>query len=133
MILEQITELSIIDVLDRGVPNKECIAIHVETPLNMAQYGLMLGASIAYDGMATPIRDIFFWFGEGAVKKGDWIFVYTGSGTPTTSPTSDNLSSRYTLYWNRPYTLFHNSNLVPVLFRMDGVQVLPTKKALPQN
>lgn len=132
MLLEQIGELVIADVLDRGIPNKECIAIRVESPVNMAQYGLLLGISALHDGMAVPIRDNFFWFGEGFVKKGDWIFIYTGSGTPTNIPSSDKLSDIYTLYWNRQHTLFHNSNIVPTLFRMDGVQVLPTKKALPQ-
>ncbi len=134
MILDSITELKIIDVLDRGIPNKECIAILVEeSPLNMGQYGLTLGVSMLYEGMATPIRDSFFWFGEGIVKNGDWIFLYTGSGNPSTCHTIDGQSSVYTLYWNRPQTIFHNSNIVPTLFRMDAVQVLPVRTALSQN
>ena len=136
MLLDQVTELRIIDVLHRGIPNKECVAIYVEESVNIARYGLMLGIStysILVEDMATPVRDHFFWFGEGVVKQGDWIFVYTGSGTNTTSSIDDGANSQFTLYWGRPATLFYNSNVVPVLFRMDGVQVLKTQKALPQS
>lgn len=132
MLLQPISELNLVSVLDRNIPNKECIAVSVNAPTNMGEYGLMLGFSNIYDGMAIPLRDNFFWFGDGMVKKGDWIFIYTGSGTPTTTFTANGQSSIFTLYWNRAQTLFFNSNIVPMLFRMNAVQVLPTTKALPQ-
>ncbi|MFN8693686.1 MAG: hypothetical protein ACK5XX_04700 [Holosporales bacterium] len=132
MILQPLTELTVINVLERGVPNRESIAIRVEQHLNLASYGVFLGFSSLYHGMATPLKDQFFWFGESMVKSNDWIFIYTGHGTPTNTLTSDGLASIYTVYWNRNTTLFHNSNVVPILFRMDAVQVVPTAQALPQ-
>jgi len=132
MILEPLTELTIAKVFDRGVPNKECIAISVNAPLNTSQYGILLGAA-SYDGNTTvPIKDNFFWFGEGSLNAGDWIFIYTGSGTSSSGPSLDGLSKLYTLYWGRPMTILYDSNVVPVLFRMDSVQFIPSIKALPQ-
>jgi hypothetical protein len=76
MILQQLTELTVINVMERGVPNKESIAIRVGRHLNLASYGVFLGFSAHYNGMATPLKDQFFWFGEGAVQPNDWIFIY---------------------------------------------------------
>lgn len=133
MILDELPEIKIMAVLDRGVPNRECIALRVERSINMAQYGMLLGISLYTNGLATPIRDNFFWFGEGLMNVGDWVFIYTGSGENTFNPSSDNTHMNYTLYWNRPVTVLHNSNVVPMVFRMDAVQVHHTQSALPQN
>jgi len=133
MILEQLTELKIVDVLDRGVPNKECIAISVKANLNTAPYGVLLGVTANNQSLAVPARDNFFWFGEGLINTGDWIFLYTGSGEPSVTRTVDGLSNIYTLYWGRPMTMFYNLSFVPTLFRMDSVQVAPVGAALPQG
>ena len=68
-----------ISVADRGVPNRERIAIFVEETTNMGQYGVMVGHS-AVDRTAIPYQDNLFWFGDGIVNKGDWILLYTGKG-----------------------------------------------------
>lgn len=133
MILDALTEITIMGVLDRGIPNKECIALRIERHLNIAQYGLVLGTTIEGTAMAVPIRDSFFWFGEALLAHGDWIFIYTGSGQNTQTRSIDNTYTNYTLYWNRPYTALYNSNTVPMIFRVGAVQVHQTPPALPQK
>lgn len=122
MIVDDLVELSVIRVFERGVANKECIAILVNETTNMGQYGMMLGVAQGTNS-AVPVYDQLFWFGDGVAQKGDWIFVYTGSGKPRTTRTTDNLSNIYTVFWGKPTTVLANSYIVPILFRVGAVEV----------
>lgn len=122
MIVELVSELSLVRVFDRGVPNKESIAFTVNESTNMGRFGVMLGVSSGV-GMATPIQDHLYWFGDGYVQRGDWIFLYTGSGNPMSGKASDGVSNLYTCFWGKSSTVLANSQIVPILFRVEGVQV----------
>ena len=131
MIVSELTELRVIDVFDRGEPNKECVAIKIYETLNIGRYGIMLG-SYAGGNSAVPYRDQLYWFGNGFVKAEDWIFVYTGSGEPRKALQQNSVNHTYTVYWGRPTTLFADSHVVPMLIRIDAVDVLQPKGNLPQ-
>ncbi|QXA15714.1 hypothetical protein I6L33_00365 [Aeromonas sp. FDAARGOS 1403] len=122
MQVSPISELEIRGVFDRGHPNLERIGIYVHTPLNIGQYGIMLGIK-ANVGFACPIRDNLFWFGDGMLNSGDWIFIYTGAGVPQSSIIPGGTSKLYSTYWGKPTTVFHTQEIVPMLFRADAVQV----------
>ncbi len=132
MIVQDLTELEIFTVLDRGVPNKESIAIRVNQGVELGQFGVFLGL-YAGNGLASPLRDNFFWFGDGSVQQGDWIFIDTGVGEPRTVPSKDGLRKVHTVFWNKARTVFANSSVVPVLFRIDAVHVLEPDADLPQG
>ena len=132
MIVNSVTEMTIMEILDRGVPNKECIGIRINQRVNLGQYGIMLGR-YAHSKMAIPIQDHLFWFGDGLVDEGDWIFIGTGEGTPKISATLDQLRKIYTVFWNKPNTVFANTNIVPLLFRIDAVDVLEPVEDKPQT
>lgn len=131
MIVSNIFEMTVHAVLDRGIANKECIAIQANQTLNLGQYGIMLGYYTGTNG-ALPIRDNLFWFGDGIVEQGDWIFIYTGYGTPTQTKATDNVHNVYSLFWGRYNTIFANSNITPILFRADAVAVHPSPSDVPQ-
>lgn len=131
MIVGDITELSIATVLDRGTPNRESIAIHVHERVNLGQYGIMLG-TFAQSGMARPFQDNLFWFGDGFVEKGDWIFVNTGAGEPRKSRTNDQQNDVFSVFWNKRTTVFAKSNIVPILFRIDAVDIVNPPDDVPQ-
>ena len=122
MIVSDITDLTVSTVLERGVPNKECIAIQVNQAINLGQYGVMVGQFSGFNS-AVPFRDNLFWFGDGIVEAGDWIFIYTGLGTPTKSRSTDDKYNVYSTFWGRSSTIFANSNIVPMLFRLDAVNI----------
>jgi hypothetical protein len=122
MIVGSIDVIQLVCVLERGVPNKECIAFKVLAPTNLGQFGVMLGVSLP-TGNANPIRDALYWFGDGLVKEGDWILLYTGGGEPRVTPDVKDGTTTYVLFWGRPTTLFANSAIVPILFRLDAVQL----------
>lgn len=131
MIVGDLPELNVVSILDRGVPNKECIAISVERTINLGQFGIMLGQQSA-DGTAVPYFDHLFWFGDGVVNVGDWLFVFTGSGTPRKGKARNGTNDVFSVYWGKPTTVFASTIVAPILFRVDAVDILMPQPNLPQ-
>jgi len=132
MIVTLVTEITVAGVFDRGVPNQERVVLHINETLNLGQYGLMIGLR-SHGGSAFPIRDNLFWFGDGFVKRGDWIYIYTGPGEPKTTTLPNSQEHLYTVHWGRNQTILHHRDLVPILFRVDAVQVPQEAVGLPHK
>jgi hypothetical protein len=140
MMVATIQELTVMAVLHRGAPNQECIAIRSNDSVNLGQYGLMVGIYGGESKGAWPLKDNLLWFGDGWIKKDDWLFVYTGSGRADITPGTNGAESLYSIYWGRDHTIFHAKQVVPILFRVDAVALddppSPTEgpqRALPQG
>lgn len=132
MIFSVFSQLVLYPVVDRGIPNAERIPIYVQEPTNIGQFGVMAGPS-ELDGFVKPYKDNLYWFSDGLVKPGDWIFLYTGSGTPKTEDIIGSTDSKiYTVHWGKTNTMFANSTIVPIVFRIDAVQVGQKPGDLPQ-
>lgn len=131
MIVTNLAELELYPVEDRGIPNRERIAILVKETTNMGQYGIMIG-SASGNNSAIPYHDNLFWFGDGIVNKGDWILLYTGSGTSKTDKWEETGGNIYSVHWGRNITMFANSYIVPILFRVDAVTVSTPPNDVPQ-
>ena len=133
MIVGDVTELGIVTIFERGVANKECIAVAVRQAVNVGRYGLMIGQHDATAGQnSIPFFDNLFWFGDGVVNAGDWLFVYTGPGAPSTSWAENRVNKIYTLHWGKQHTMFANTTVVPILFRVDAVNILLPPGDQPQ-
>ena len=130
MILSSITELSLVGVFDRGVANLERIVIRANIDLNLGQFGIMLGYRNT-NGLAIPYNDHLFWFGDGVVKQGEWLIVYTGQGQGQISEFED--KKVYTVHWGKPTTVLAHSEVLPILFRADAVTVAVPPLNLPQG
>ena len=125
LIVGDVTELDIVTILNRGLANKECIAVSVREAVNMGRYGLMVGQHDATASRySAPFFDNLFWFGDGIVNTGDWLFVYTGPGAPHTTTDQNGVNKLYTMHWGKQHTMFANSTVVPILFRVDAVNIL---------
>lgn len=132
MIVADLSELLLHPVAERGVPNNERIPILVRETTDMGRYGLMVGNSGAH-GFTMPFQDNLFWFGDGVVNAGDWLLVYTGSGSPRTHDWNQPPGSKlYVLHWGRPITMFADSQIVPILFRTDAVSIGTPPGNVPQ-
>lgn len=130
LIIGDITELRVVGAFDRGMPNQERIVIRVNDIVNMAQFALLLGIRQQL-GVAVPIRDNFFWFGDGVVSRGDWIFVYTGPGEGRMNDLPGTTEKLYTVHWGRNQTVLNSAEIVPLLIRLDAVQIPTEQQALP--
>ncbi|WP_085297052.1 hypothetical protein [Cognaticolwellia mytili] len=124
MIVNMLSELTISGVVDRGIANSERIAIQVNETINTGQYGVMVGHQTVNCPveMAIPIKDHLFWFGDAILNKNDWIFIYTGPGKAFVSDL-ENGNKLYSTYWDKQQTIFAQTNIVPMLFKADAVQV----------
>jgi hypothetical protein len=126
-----IENLQIVDVFDHGVPNLERIAIYVKAPCDLGEYCLFLGLP-SVDGTTSPIRDHMLWFGHGFVNVGDWVLVYTASGTTTVVPNGlpkagTSIQPRViSVHWGKNHTVFQNRALTPMLIRINGMAVPAT-------
>lgn len=131
MIVSDLTELNVMTILDRGVPNEECIAIQANERVNLGQYGIMLGAYTQLRA-ASPFKDHLFWFGDGLIEKGDWLLIFTGMGEPRKTTSINGVNNTFTIFWGKTTTVFADTNIVPLLFRVDAVNVLPPPSNQPQ-
>lgn len=122
MIVGDIFEINVVGVYERGVPNQERIVLCANQALNLGQYGIMIGLR-AENGSAFPIKDNLLWFGDGLVTKGDWIFIYTGPGGARTTNLPNVQEKLYSIHWGREQTILDSPEVVPILFRVDAVQI----------
>ena len=122
MIVSDIYELTMLDVIDRNVPNKERIVLIANETIDLGQYGIMIGLK-AQGNSAIPIKDNMLWFGNGVINKGDFLFIYTGPGETRETPLPNILEKLYTIHWGRDRTIFYSPEFVPILFRVDAVRV----------
>jgi hypothetical protein len=129
MIVADLTELSISAVFDRGKANHERIVIAVHEAVNMGQFALLLGIK-SEGNSAVPLRDNFCWFGDGLVSPDQLIFVYTGPGEPVKSTLPGSEIVTYSLHWGRETTVLHNPEVVPMLIRVDAVNVFQIGRPL---
>lgn len=131
MIIENIPELELYPVEDRGKPNLERVAIFVRETTDIGRYGLMV-AHTSFDRSATPFQDNLFWFGNGIVNKGDWILLYTGKGEPRSADWEATGGKVYSIHWGRERTMFANTNVIPILFRIDAANIGNSPMDVPQ-
>ncbi len=135
-----IYELEIWGVYDRGVPNAERIVFKPRIQVNLGNYIVTIGFQPQPGTPATLIQNQLFWFGELLVTPPSWVFLYTGPGTPTITHENMTKEPVQSLYWGSKQTLFSNGSIVPVILRLNGIEVLndpakqfsnPAYKVLP--
>lgn len=131
MIVGLITELSIVGVFSRGIANEERIVIRANEMIQIGQYGVMIGVRLG-QMFASPVQDNLLWFGDGILNKGDWIFIYTGPGNARVTDLPNSQEKLYSIHWGRERTFLSSTDLVPVLFRVDAVQVAESMQSLPK-
>jgi len=120
-----ITELTLMGVFDRGIPNAERVVIRVDEYVDMASF-VLLQAKAGEIGGAVPIRDSMFWFGNGLLEPGDWIFIYSavGESKVVDAPGAQGAKQKMVLlHWQRSQTMFHTPEIVPILARIDALQI----------
>jgi hypothetical protein len=129
--LPQIPELRLVGVFDAGVPRRERIVLKVEQKLDIGWYAIVLAIRAQPAGMAQPLRDSVCWIGSGTVEPNDWFFIYTGAGSQMTIPADSDHGKLFFEFWGRKETVFHDSQIVPMLWRLNGVTIERADPQLP--
>ena len=122
--LPTIPELDLLGVYDRGIANKERIVLRVVSALDIGAYLIILGWRGKDSGQhVTPLPNSMYWFGSGSLQANDWLFLYTGQGTAEKMPPSDKHGNLFINYWGKDKTVFNSAEVVPVLWRMNGITI----------
>jgi hypothetical protein len=109
--------LSIAGIFDRGVPNKERIALSVAVEANLSSYVTLLsrynpGRQTIASGNMTS-----YWFSPATVKPGDFVILYTGSGTNASNPRPTGGTNHF-FYWGLKSTIFDDPESCAVLLEL---------------
>ena len=125
--LRILDELQIVGVWDRGIPNKERIAIKTYRTTNLVDYFLFLGVPVG-NQTAVPLTDNVLHLGQsimGVIEPPTWVIVYTGPGETKLTTIKPSGESALVLHWGKKETALHNPNVVPVLLSAEGIFVSP--------
>lgn len=122
MIFPPPSELSLLGIYETGIPGKERIVLRPTESVNLAQFGILVGQKLPNDHV-TPFNDCFFWFSELVIPTPSWIVVFTGQGKFEISKHPQNGQPVYIFFWGRKETIFHQPQVVPVIFQLSSVLV----------
>jgi hypothetical protein len=128
MIIPPPFEFGSVSVADAGVPGQERVIFRPTEAINLAQCGLLVGWR-QENGMTTPLDNYFLWFGNIVVTPPSWIVVYTGKGSNNRG--THNGQPVYYYYWGKDATIFNIREVIPLLFKLAGVQFGGHLKQLP--
>ena len=112
----------LLGVYDAGVPNQERIAIRARGYAELGRFFIGVGMRQPSPNL-HPINDNTLWMGYGFVAPGDWIYVYTGTGTPRADSIPNQGNTIYTIHWGRTNVLFKSPELIPFIYRVDLVRL----------
>jgi hypothetical protein len=109
-------KLSIVQIVDRGVPNQERLHLSVSIYTDLSFF-------IVFDTVTTGVNSISstpkhsFWFKPTQVKPGDNVVLYTGPGTDSQTRRADG-GTDYFFFWNLPKTIWDSAAARAVLFEV---------------
>jgi len=132
MYLPTTTDLRIVTVLDRGLPNKERVVFRSYASVNLQNYIVGLGVTTD-DVLVTPLSGYIYYFEDVVVPTQSWIIMYTGSGQKQVSTIPNTHEVAFTYHWGSASVLFTELGVVPILFRVSEMNFpdrpQPTLKA----
>jgi hypothetical protein len=120
MIFPPPSELSMLGVLDAGVPNQERIILRPTEEVNLAQFGVLVGVRID-SGDLIPLHDNFYWFGEIQIPAPSWIVLATGKGEPKVTHHPNTGHPIYWFYWGKTATIFNGPIIIPIVFQIGAI------------
>jgi hypothetical protein len=117
-----IEEIVIQGVYDRGVPNKERIALKVLESVDLSRCLLLLGFPINPTS-AYPLKNHVFLLGQEQVVPPHWILIYTGPGERKLTREVHSREPALVLHLGEARTILHDERVAPILISVDGILV----------
>ncbi len=132
--MQDLMPIEIVEVADRGVPNRERILLRAKETCQANSFFLGLGIARA-QSTADPINDNMFWLGGGVFLPGDWMFVYTGRGMPNIHEIPNQTGKIFTYFWGKSSVVFSSKEIIPYLVQIGAAQIaspFKTEESLEQ-
>jgi hypothetical protein len=114
--------LSIVDILHRGNPDKERLWIAVLAGDNLNYYAVF--DTEYQDGGIAAMPKRAYWFTDHPVRPGDRVYLYTKAGNDFVKPRADGSSSHF-FYWGLRRPLWADEKNCAVLVNIRDWQTSP--------
>ena len=113
-------KIEIIQILDRGVANKERLWLKVLANTNL-QYFIVFDTIYTAESTISNLQRHAYWFNAKEVKAGDYVVLYTGSGSPSEQRKEDGSTTHF-LFWGLEKTIWNTKEGCAVLFEINSWQ-----------
>lgn len=115
-------KIDIVEILDRGVANKERLYLKVNSSANL-NYFVVFDNSFTTPNFSqiSNLPKRAYWFPSKDVKPGDNIVLYTKSGNDN-SVLNPNENYTHFFYWGLSQTIWNTENDCAVLFEVNSWQ-----------
>ena len=119
--------LEIVNVIDRGIPDKEHVHLHVAQACNLEFFTLADTSYVAPGMISNKLRH-HFWFPKQKADKGDQVVLVTGHGV--NQIVQRNGYRTHIFYWQLGHSIWNDDGDTAVIFALDG---WTSKKVLPRG
>ncbi len=109
--------LQIVQILDRGVANKERILLRASAVTSLYVYVVLNTWYITPQTISKLPRNVF-WFPNQLLKPGDSVVLFSGSGVPSESVNQDGTTT-YLFYWGFANTIWNKTGDCAVLLELN--------------
>jgi hypothetical protein len=113
-------KIEIIQIVDRGIANKERLWLRVLGDCDLSHYIVLLTSYVSVNAISNLLRNAY-WFNPKAVRSGDYVILYTGKGVTTTSKNNDG-STNHFVYWGLDKTIWNAINDCAVVTELNTWQ-----------
>lgn len=110
-------KLQIMQIVDRGVANKERLWIRVLADTNL-QFYIVFNTVYTSPNAISSSQKHAFWFPPTPVKAGDNVVLVTGLGTQNRASNSSGGTDHF-FYWRLPNTIWNQMGDCAVLFEVN--------------
>ena len=111
-------KLEIIQILDKGVENKERLYLRVLADTDLSYY-IVFDTTYTSENTISNIQRHAYWFKPRKVKAGDYVILYTRAGNTSTRQNKDG-STNHFLFWGIDRTIWNKDDDCAVLFEVNS-------------
>ena len=113
-------KIEIVKILDRAVGNKERLWLKVLADTDL-KYFIVFDTTYTSDTSISNLQRHAYWFKPKQVKTGDFVVLYTKTGTPS-QKTNENGTTTHFLFWGLENTVWNDTGDCAVLFEVNSWQ-----------
>jgi hypothetical protein len=103
-------------IADRGVPDKERLALKVASDTTLS-YFVVLDTAYLTPQTINSVPKRAFWFPPKPVKTGDWVILFTKAGTPSERKLEDGTTAHF-FFWGQPQVLWNQTGNCAVVMEL---------------
>jgi len=113
-------------IADRGIANKERLALRVTSDTTLSYYVILDTAYITPNSIQTVPKNVF-WFPPKPVKAGEWVLLYTRPATTTdlVEKILDDVTTAHIFYWGQPNVLWRQTGNCAVVLELSDWVTTP--------